>query len=70
MFKRSTLVGLASTSLLAGVMLFTGAAHALTIKPFTDANFAAAQATGKPVAMPGEFLEFCRQYKAQFCVPE
>ena len=51
MFKRSTLVGLASTSLLASVMLWAGAAHALTIKPFTDANFAAAQATGKPVAI-------------------
>ena len=51
MFKRSALIGFASTSLLASVMLWAGAAHALTIKPFTDANFAAAQATGKPVAV-------------------
>lgn len=28
------------------------------------------RSTGKPIAMPAEFLEFCRQYKARFCVPE
>lgn len=28
------------------------------------------RSTGKPVAMPAEFLEFCRQYKAGFCVPD
>ncbi len=51
MFKRSSFVSFASRSLLAGVMLLASAAHALTVKPFTDANFAAAQATGKPVAI-------------------
>ena len=51
MFKRNTFAGLASSSVLTGFMLVAGAAHALTIKPFTDANFAAAQATGKPVAI-------------------
>ena len=47
MFKRSTLICLASASL----MLMASAANALTVKPFTDANFAAAQAAGKPVAV-------------------
>lgn len=28
------------------------------------------RSTGKPMAMPAEFLEFCRQYQARFCVPE
>lgn len=28
------------------------------------------RSTGKPIAMPAEFLEFCRQYQARFCVPE
>ena len=47
MFKRTALICLASGAL----MLLTTAAHALTIKPFTDADFAAAQAAGKPVAI-------------------
>ena len=47
MFKRTALVCLAS----AGLMLLAGAAHALSVKPFTDADFAAAQTTGKPVAI-------------------
>ena len=47
MFKRTALVCLAS----AGLMLLASAAHALSVKPFTDADFAAAQATGKPVAI-------------------
>jgi thioredoxin 1 len=51
MFKRCTFAGLAFTSVLTGFMLLAGAAHALTIQPFTDANFAAAQAAGKPVAI-------------------
>ena len=28
------------------------------------------RSTGKPIAMPAEFLEFCRQYQARFCAPE
>ena len=47
MFKRTALVCLAS----AGLMLLASAAQALTVKPFTDADFTAAQATGKPVAI-------------------
>ena len=47
MFKRTALTCIAS----AGLMVLASAAHALTTKPFTDADFAAAQATGKPVAV-------------------
>ena len=47
MFKRTALICIAS----AGLMVLASAAHALTTKPFTDADFAAAQATGKPVAV-------------------
>jgi thioredoxin 1 len=47
MFKRTALICLASASL----MFLASAAHALTVKPFTDADFAAAQAAGKPVAV-------------------
>ena len=47
MFKRTALVNLVSASLL----LLASAAHALTVKPFTDVDFAAAQAAGKPVAV-------------------
>jgi len=47
MLKRTALVCLAST----GLMFFASAAQALSVKPFTDADFAAAQAAGKPVAI-------------------
>ena len=47
MFTRNAFI----TRLAASLLLLTGSAHALTIKPFTDADFAAAQATGKPVAV-------------------
>ena len=47
MFKRTALICIAS----AGLMVLASAAHALTTKPFTDADFAAAQAAGKPVAV-------------------
>ena len=47
MFKRTALICLTSGAL----MLLTTTAHALTVKPFTDDAFAAAQATGKPVAI-------------------
>ena len=48
------------------------------VHPDTDAEYARAEqsgcfvrrSTGKPIAMPAEFLEFCRAYKAKFCVPE
>lgn len=51
MFKRTAFASLALTTAMAGLMLMASAAHALTIKPFTEASFAAAQATGKPVAV-------------------
>lgn len=47
MFTRTAFI----TGLAASLILLAGSAHALTIKPFTDADFAAAQATGKPVAV-------------------
>ena len=47
MFKRTAFIAIASV----GLMLIASAAQALTVKPFTDANFAAAQASGKPVAV-------------------
>ena len=47
MFKRTALICIAS----AGLMVLASTAHALTTKPFTDADFAAAQAAGKPVAV-------------------
>lgn len=47
MIKRTALICIAS----AGLMLLAGAAQALTVKPFSDADFAAAQAAGKPVAI-------------------
>ena len=50
MFKRTALICIASASL----MLLASAAHALTTKPFTEADFAAAQASGKPVAILAE----------------
>ena len=51
MFKRTAFASLALTTATAGLMLMASTAHALTIKPFTEANFAAAQATGKTVAV-------------------
>ena len=47
MFTRNAFI----TGLAASLLLLAGSAHALTIKPFTNADFAAAQATGKPVAV-------------------
>ena len=47
MFKRTALVCIASATL----MFLASAAHALTVKPYSDADFAAAQAAGKPVAL-------------------
>ena len=48
------------------------------VHPETDMEYARAEqsgcfvrrSTGKPVAMPAEYLEFCSAYKAKFCVPE
>ena len=47
------------------------------IHPETNAEYACAEqsgcfvrrSTGRPIAMPAEFLEFCRQYKAKFGAP-
>ena len=47
MLKRSALICLLATSW----MLAAASAHALTIKPFTDADFAAVQKSGAPVAI-------------------
>jgi thioredoxin 1 len=47
MFKRTALLCIASASL----MLLASAAHAMTTKPFSDAEFAQLQAAGKPVAI-------------------
>jgi len=47
MFKRTALICIASASL----MFLTNAAHAITTKPFSDAEFAQLQAAGKPVAV-------------------
>jgi thioredoxin 1 len=60
MLKRTTLIGLACASL----MFLASAAHALTVKPFTDADFAAAQAAGKPVAIHFS-ATWCPTCKAQ-----
>ena len=49
MLKRSALICM--STLFSGLMLLASAANALTIKPFTDIDFAAAQAAGKPVAI-------------------
>ena len=48
------------------------------VHPETEIEYARAEqsgcfvrrSTGKPIAMPAEFLEFCRAYKAKFCVPD
>ena len=47
MFKRTTLLCIASASL----MLLASAAHGITTKPFSDVEFAQLQAAGKPVAV-------------------
>ena len=47
MFKPTALIPLLATSL----VFLAGAAHALTIKPFSEAEFATAQNAGKPVAI-------------------
>jgi thioredoxin 1 len=60
MLKRTALICLASASL----MFLASAAHALTVKPFTDADFAAAQAAGKPVAVHFS-ATWCPTCKAQ-----
>jgi thioredoxin 1 len=60
MLKRTALICIASASL----MLLANAAHALTVKPFTDADFAAAQADGKPVAIHFS-ATWCPTCKAQ-----
>jgi thiol-disulfide isomerase/thioredoxin len=47
MFKRTALLCIASGSL----VFLASAAHAITTKPFSDAEFAQLQAAGKPVAV-------------------
>lgn len=47
MFKPVAFISFVAASL----VCLAGAAHALTIKPFNEAEFAAAQSAGKPVAI-------------------
>lgn len=52
------------TALTAGLLLITGAAQALTIKPFTSADLAAAQNAGAAVAVHFR-ADWCPTCKAQ-----
>ena len=58
--RRNTLV----SSVAAALFLMVGAAQALTIKPFTAADFAAAQTAGAPVAVHFH-ADWCPACKAQ-----
>ncbi len=58
--RRYTLV----SSLAAALFLMAGAANALTIKPFTPADLAAAQAAGTPVAVHFH-ADWCPTCRAQ-----
>lgn len=49
--RRHALVCTAAVALTAALSLMAGAAQALTLKPFTAADFAAAQKAGTPVAV-------------------
>ena len=48
------------------------------VHPETETEYACAEqsgcfvrrSTGRPIAMPSEFLEFCRQYQAKFALPK
>jgi thioredoxin 1 len=60
MFKRA----LTSLSLFAAALMAAGAAHALTIKPFTAADLAAAQSAGAPVAVHF-YADWCPTCKTQ-----
>ena len=52
------------SGLLAGLLFVAGAAQALTIKPFSTAEFAAAQAAGAPVAVHFR-ADWCPTCRAQ-----
>ena len=60
MLHRSSLI----SGLVAGLLFAAGAAQALTIKPFTSAEFAAAQAAGTPVAVHFR-ADWCPTCRAQ-----
>ena len=60
MLNRASLI----SGLAAGLLFVTGAAQALTIKPFTAAEFAAEQAAGKQVAVQFH-ADWCPTCKAQ-----
>ena len=61
MFNRRTTL---TSTLLATLLFAAGAAQALTIKPFTQAEFAADQAAGKQVAVQFH-ADWCPTCKAQ-----
>ncbi|MEO6017793.1 MAG: thioredoxin family protein [Polaromonas sp.] len=58
--RRTTLI----SSVVAAFFLLAGTAQALTIKPFTTADFAAAQTAGKPVAVHFH-ADWCPTCRAQ-----
>ena len=60
MLNRSSLI----SGLVASLLFAAGAAQALTIKPFTTAEFAAAQAAGTPVAVHFR-ADWCPTCRAQ-----
>ena len=61
MFNRRTTL---TSTLLAALLFTAGAAQALTIKPFTQAEFAADQAAGKQVAVQFH-ADWCPTCRAQ-----
>jgi thioredoxin 1 len=61
MFNRRIIL---TSALLAALLFTAGAAQALTIKPFTQAEFAAEQAAGKQVAVQFH-ADWCPTCKAQ-----
>ena len=60
MLNRSSLI----SGLVASLLFAAGAAQALTIKPFTTAEFTAAQAAGAPVAVHFR-ADWCPTCRAQ-----
>ncbi len=62
--RRTALTSTLTSTLLAALLFSAGAAQALTIKPFTQAEFAADQAAGKQVAVQFH-ADWCPTCKAQ-----
>jgi len=64
MLSRTSLTFGMAAGLVTGLLLLTSAAQALTIKPFTSAEFAAAQSAGSAVALHFH-ADWCPTCKAQ-----